>query len=68
MVTCGMTNKELLISIVHEMPDALLDQVLDFVLFLRARAKKKLVTATVTEFSLKKDWARPEEDAAWRRL
>ena len=64
-----MTNKELLISEIQEVPELFLDEVLDFVRFLKAQSiKKTLDTAIASESSLKKDWLRPEEDAAWQNL
>jgi hypothetical protein len=64
-----MSTKELLISEIEEVPEPLLAEVLDFVLFLKARiAREKLDMAIVSESSLSKDWLKPEEDQAWRDL
>jgi hypothetical protein len=64
-----MSTKELLISEIEEVPEPLLAEVLDFVLFLKARiAREKLDMAIVSESSLSKDWLKPEEDEAWQNL
>jgi len=64
-----MTKRELLLSQIEQVPEPFLDEVLDFVLFLKTKvAKEKLATAIASESSLKRDWLRPEEDAAWQNL
>lgn len=64
-----MSKRELLIHEIQEVPDPFLDEVLDFVHFLKNKAiKERLDTALASESSLKKDWLRPEEDEAWRYL
>jgi hypothetical protein len=64
-----MGKKELLISEIEQVPEPLLDEVLDFVHFLKAKiTKERLNTAIASESSLKKDWLRPEEDEAWQNL
>jgi hypothetical protein len=64
-----MGKKELLIKEIEEVPEPLLDEVLDFVHFLKAKiTKERLDTAIASESSLKKDWLRPEEDEAWQSL
>jgi hypothetical protein len=45
-----------------------LDEVLHFVLILKARATRMRVAASVSESCLSKDWLRPEEDEAWGTL
>ncbi|OGP87981.1 MAG: DUF2281 domain-containing protein, partial [Deltaproteobacteria bacterium RBG_16_48_10] len=46
-----------------------LDEVLDFVQFLKTKTvKERLSTAIASESSLKKDWMKPEEDEAWQNL
>jgi len=62
-----MTKKELLIKEIDQVPEPLLDEVLDFVQFLKARIiKEKLDITIASESSLKKDWLKPEEDEAWQ--
>ncbi|MBI1811558.1 MAG: DUF2281 domain-containing protein [Nitrospirae bacterium] len=64
-----MSKKELLLSEIEQVPEPLLDEVLDFVYFLKAKIiKERLDTAIASESSLKKDWLLPEEDKAWQSL
>jgi hypothetical protein len=64
-----MGKKELLIKEIEQVPEPLLDEVLDFVHFLKAKiTKEKLETAIASESSLKKDWLRLEEDEAWKGM
>ena len=64
-----MSTKEILMNEIEEVPEPFLAEVLDFVLFLKARlAREKLDMAIVSESSLSKDWLKPEEDQAWRDL
>jgi hypothetical protein len=64
-----MGKKELLIKEIEQVPEPLLDEVLDFVHFLKAKiSRERLDTAIASESSLKKDWLRSEEDEAWQSL
>jgi len=64
-----MSKKELLIKEIKQMPAPLVDEVLDFVKFLKSKASKEKLEITIaSESSLNKDWLRPEEDKAWRNL
>ena len=64
-----MGKKELLLSEAERVPDSLVDEVLDFIRFLKTKTvKEKADTAILSESSLKHDWIRPEEDEAWRGL
>ena len=64
-----MSKKELLINEIENVPEPLLDEVLDFIHFLKTKVvKERLDTAIASESSLKKDWMRPEEDEAWQSL
>jgi hypothetical protein len=64
-----MTTRESLLHEIENAPEPLLDEVLDFVHFLRAKlAGEGRQTARASETSLGKDWLKPEEDAAWRDL
>jgi len=64
-----MSTKELLMNEIEEVPEPFLAEVLDFVLFLKAKiAREKLDMAIVSESSLSKDWLKPEEDEAWQNL
>ena len=62
-------KKELLINELEQAPEYILDEVLDFVHFLKSKIiHEKLGTAILSESTLKKDWLRPEEDEAWKDL
>jgi len=64
-----MDKKEFLLSEIEQIPEPFLDELLDFVQFLKTKTiKERLATAIASESSLKKDWLRPEEDEAWRGL
>jgi len=64
-----MTKRELVIKELEQLPEPLLDEVLDFVRFLKGKgAKERLETALLSEPVLARDWLRPEEDEAWRDL
>ncbi len=62
-----MSKKEILISEIAQVPESLLDEVLDFVHFLKTKIiKERLDIAIASESSLKKDCLKPEEDEAWQ--
>lgn len=64
-----MTRKELLMHEIEHVPDPIVEEVLEFIHYLKARAGKDgLDTAIASESSLVKDWLRPEEDEAWQNL
>lgn len=64
-----MTDKKAILHEVDEMPETLLDELRDFIRFLRMKAsRERLETAAMSETSLAKDWLRPEEDEAWAHL
>ncbi|MBI4654363.1 MAG: DUF2281 domain-containing protein [Nitrospirae bacterium] len=64
-----MNKKELLLNEIEQVPESFLDEVLDFVHFLKTKiTKERLDTAIASESTLKKDWLRPEEDEAWQTL
>ena len=64
-----MSKKEILISELDQIPDSYLDEVLDFVHFLKSKIlREKIDTAIASESSLRKDWLLPEEDEAWQGL
>ena len=64
-----MNKKELLINELNLVPEPFIDEVLDFVHFLKMKVtKERLDTAIASESSLKKDWLRTEEDKAWQGL
>ena len=64
-----MTAKDLIIQEIENIPDFLLDEVLDLLQFIKAKyQQEKLETTILSESSLQKDWLRPEEDAVWKDL
>lgn len=64
-----MNKKELIAKEIEHVPERLLEEVLDFVRFLKSkRMGEKLESSLLSEASLKKDWLRPEEDEAWGDL
>jgi len=64
-----MSKKELLIDEIDQVPESFLDEVLDFVHFLKTKInRERLNIAIASESSLKKDWLKPEEDKAWQNL
>ncbi|OHB86466.1 MAG: DUF2281 domain-containing protein [Planctomycetes bacterium RIFCSPHIGHO2_02_FULL_38_41] len=64
-----MIKRETVISEIEEVPEPFLEEVMDFIHFLKAKiTKERIDTAIASESSLKKDWLRLEEDEAWRNL
>lgn len=64
-----MTIKELIVNEIQKVPETMLEEVLDFIHFLELRMlEKKASNALLSESSLKKDWLKSEEDAAWQNL
>jgi len=64
-----MTDRAVLIHEIETVPEPLLDEVMDFVQFVKARSiREGLYTAVASETSLKKDWLCAEEDEAWGNL
>ena len=60
---------ELIVTEIEQVPESFLEEILDFIRFLKIKAKtNKLETMIASESSLKRDWLRPEEDEAWRDL
>ena len=64
-----MSKKDTIISELNKVPEKFLDEILDYINFLKEKSiKQKLETALMSESSLKKDWLQPEEDEAWQDL
>lgn len=62
-------NRKQLIQEIEQLPEPLLDEIQDFVGFLKAKiARARMDTALASESSLKKDWLSSEEETAWRDL
>lgn len=62
--------KEQLLQEIDQTPDSLLKEVLDFLLFVRARkvTQEQLEVSLLSESTLAEDWLTPEEDEAWQHL
>lgn len=64
-----MGTRGLLIKEIDQVPEPFLDEVLDFIQFLKVKMiKEKVDIAVASESSLTKDWLRSEEDVAWKNL
>lgn len=64
-----MTKREILYNEIEEIPESLLDNVIDYISSLKLKMSQgKLDTAILSESSLAKDWLKPEEDEAWKDL
>lgn len=64
-----MGKKELLLNEIEQVPEPFLDEVLDFIHFLKTKiVRERLNTAIASESSLRKDWMKPAEDEAWQNL
>ncbi len=64
-----MNKKELILNEIQQVPDPLLEEILDFIRFLKTKVlEDRMETAVASESTLKKDWLKPEEDEAWRDL
>ena len=59
----------MLLREMEDLPGALLEEVADFVRFLKAKAvRERTESALLSEPLLRRDWLRPEEDVAWADL
>lgn len=64
-----MTTRQLVIKEIKRVPEPILKEVLDFILFLELRAKRGISeTAILSESALRKIWLSKEEDEAWKDL
>lgn len=64
-----MSKKELLIQEIEQIPEPFLEEILDFVRFLKTKATAEILEPSIlSESSLKKDWLKPEENEAWQNL
>lgn len=64
-----MTTRDVLLKEIQQVPEPLLQEVLDFIRFVQVRVVGgRFETAIASEPSLCKDWLKPEEDAAWQDL
>ena len=64
-----MVPKEFVLREIESLPQNLLEEVADFIGYLKLKnGEKKLDITIASEYSLGKDWQRPEEEEAWRNL
>ncbi|MFQ5676502.1 MAG: DUF2281 domain-containing protein [bacterium] len=64
-----MSPKEIILLEIERVPEEVLEEILDFVKFLKQRKSLDMFGITAaSESALKKDWLRPEEDKAWQHL
>jgi hypothetical protein len=64
-----MSAKDLIIQEMEQVPEPMLEEVLDFLRFLKAKQlQERLEIPILSESSLEKDWLRAEEDEAWQHL
>jgi len=62
-------KKDLLLKEIENMPDVFIEEILDYVQFLKMKlSKEKLGILILSESSLSKDWLKAEEDEAWQDL
>ena len=62
-------TKELILKEIEELPDVLMEELMNYVHFLKMKlAQEKLETLILSESALKKDWLKAEEEAAWQDL
>ena len=64
-----MEIKDLIQKEIEVFPEPYLEEILDYVHFLKAKAsKERMKTAIWNEQVLAEEWLRPEEDEAWKDL
>jgi hypothetical protein len=64
-----MSTLEMLVREAEETPEPILEEVLDFLRFLKAKTPTIITeTALLSEAALAQEWLRPEEDEAWAYL
>lgn len=65
-----MNIKEQLLKEIEKTPNSTLQEVLDFLLFVRSREpqQEQLEISLLSEPSLAEEWLNPEEDEAWQHL
>jgi hypothetical protein len=64
-----METRDLIQKEIEVFPEPYLEEILDFIYFLKEKASKKgIETAILSESVLAKEWLSPEEDEAWKNL
>jgi hypothetical protein len=66
----NVSIKEQLLVEIEKVSDSTLKEVLDFLLFIKARElhQEQLEISLLSESSLAEDWLTPQEDEAWQHL
>jgi hypothetical protein len=69
-ISMSSSIKEQLLKAIEKTTDSTLKEVLDFLLFIRARKlqQEQLETSLLSEPSLAEEWLTPDEDEAWQHL
>jgi hypothetical protein len=62
--------KDQLLIEIDKTPNSVLKEVLDFLLFVRAKEiqQEQLEVSLLSELALAEDWLTPEEDEAWQQI
>ncbi len=64
-----MSKKDTIISELNSLPENLIEEILDYINFLKSKSlKEKTELILMSESGLRKDWLKPEEDKAWQDL
>ncbi len=64
-----MNKMDIVLSEIEEVPEPFLDEILDFIHFLKSKiTRERLGIAIISESSLRKDWLKSEEEKAWQNL
>lgn len=63
-----MNTKEILTQEIDQIPEPLLEQLIEFLLSLKSQYLQDKLEMTMMKSSLAKDWLSQEEDEAWQDL
>ncbi|MEZ0325574.1 MAG: DUF2281 domain-containing protein [Fimbriimonas sp.] len=63
-----MGNRQTLTREIESLPETLVEEVLDFILFVKLKRARMTDEMLLAESSLARDWLRPEEERAWANL
>ena len=64
-----MTTREKIVQEIEELPEPVLDEIMDFVRFLKHKKEQApSETMLLSEAALEKDWVNEAEDEAWKNL
>ena len=67
----NVTSKQILIKEIETLPPQIIEEVYDFVSFLKIKKSQENDSSNIhlaSESVLARDWMLPEEDAAWANL